>query len=60
MSKQFKPKISEIKKCYTGGGHKSAKKCHILFEWPLTKINYETKYWGYAAIHIISCGTLLL
>ncbi len=30
-------KISDLKKekCHTEGGQKSAKKCHILFEWPL-------------------------
>jgi hypothetical protein len=26
-----------------GGGLKSAEKCHVLFEWPLTK-TYQTDY----------------
>jgi hypothetical protein len=39
ISEQSRPinLSSKIEKCHTGGGVvKVSKKCHVLFEWPLT------------------------
>ncbi len=32
-------------KCHTGGVRKVPKKCHVLFEWPLTLIQLKLLWW---------------
>jgi hypothetical protein len=37
-------KSSKNEECHTRGGQKSAKKCHVLFEWPLTRDNVKKHF----------------